>query len=69
VVGYNVYRTDSADAADKDWVKLTAQPITTVTYRDERVVVDNVYFYRVTAVDKFDNESKPSRAVSEAAHP
>jgi hypothetical protein len=69
VVGYNVYRADSADAAEKDWIKLTAQPITTVTYRDERVVIDKVYFYRVAAVDKFNNESKPSSIVSETAHP
>jgi Fibronectin type III domain len=69
VVGYNVYRSDSADTAEKDWIKLTAQPITAVTYRDERVVIDNLYFYRVTAVDKFNNESKPSRTVSETVHP
>jgi fibronectin type 3 domain-containing protein len=69
VVGYNVYRSDSSDAAEKDWIKLTAQPITAVTYRDERVVIDKAYFYKVTAVDRFDNESKPSRVVSETAHP
>ena len=69
VVGYIVYRSDSADAADKDWIKLTARPITTVTYRDERVVIDNIYYYRVTAVDRFNNESKPSRIASETAHP
>ena len=69
VVGYNVYRSDSADATDKDWIKLTARPITAVTYRDERVVIDKIYFYRVTAVDRFDNESEPSRIVKEAAHP
>lgn len=69
VVGYNVYRSDSAEAAAKDWIKLTARPITAVTYRDERVVIDNLYFYRVTAVDRFDNESKPSLTVSETVHP
>jgi fibronectin type 3 domain-containing protein len=69
VVGYNVYRSDSADTPEKDWIKLTAQPITAVTYRDERVVIDKTYFYSVTAVDRFNNESKPSRVVSETAHP
>jgi hypothetical protein len=69
VIGYNIYRSDSARSPDKDWVKLTAQPVTAVTYRDERVVIDNLYAYRVTAVDRFGNESKPSRAVSETAHP
>ncbi|HXG92798.1 MAG TPA: fibronectin type III domain-containing protein [Blastocatellia bacterium] len=69
VVGYNVYRAASADAAEKDWIKLTAQPITTTTYHDDRVVVDQTYYYRVTAVDRFDNESAPSKIVSETAHP
>ena len=69
VVGYNVYRSDSADSADKDWTRLTPRPITAVTYRDERVVIDKLYFYRVTAIDRFNNESEPSRVVSETAHP
>lgn len=69
VIGYNVYRADSADTPDKDWVKLTAQPITTVTYRDDRVTIDQSYYYKVSAVDRFNNESKPSRVVSETAHP
>ena len=69
VVGYNVYRASSADTPDKDWLKLTAQPITTVTYRDDRVTIDQVYYYKVSAVDRFNNESKPSRVVSETAHP
>jgi hypothetical protein len=69
VVGYNVYRADAADAPDKDWIKLTAQPITPVTFRDDRVTIDQIYFYRVTAMDRFDNESKPSHVVSETAHP
>jgi fibronectin type III domain protein len=69
VVGYNVYRASSADVPDSEWLRMTPQPITTVTYRDERVTIDRQYFYKVTAVDRFDNESKPSSAVSEIAHP
>lgn len=69
VVGYNVYRADSADAPDKDWTKLNPELLTTVTYHDKDVVVDRQYFYRVTAVDRFDNASKPSKAASETAHP
>lgn len=67
VVGYNVYRAESEDMAE--WQKLTPQPSAAVTYRDERVIVDKQYFYRVTAVDKFKNESQPSKIVSETAHP
>jgi len=40
-----------------------------VTYRDDRVTIDQVYYYKVSAVDRFNNESKPSRVVSETAHP
>jgi hypothetical protein len=69
VIGYNVYRADSADTQEKDWIKLNDQPVTTVTFRDDRVVIDRTYFYRVTAVDGFNNESKPSRVISETAHP
>jgi hypothetical protein len=69
VIGYNVYRASSADASDKDWIKLTAQPITTVTFRDDRVTIDQIYYYKVTAMDRFNNESKPSPVVSETAHP
>lgn len=69
VIGYNVYRADAADAADSQWLKLTPQPITPVTFRDDRVQIDQTYFYRVTAVDRFNNESKPSAVVSETAHP
>ncbi|MGA9770329.1 MAG: fibronectin type III domain-containing protein [Blastocatellia bacterium] len=69
VVGYNVYRANAASAPDTEWLKLTPQPITTVTYRDDRVTIDQVYYYRVSAVDRFDNESERSPVVSETAHP
>lgn len=69
VIGYNVYRAASADAPDSQWIKLTPQPITPVTFRDDRVQIDQTYFYRVTAIDRFNNESKPSPVVSETAHP
>lgn len=69
VIGYNVYRAGSADAEEKDWIKLTDQPITPVTFRDDRVVIDQIYSYRVTAIDRFNNESAPSKVVTETAHP
>ncbi len=68
VIGYNIYRTDAMDAPEKDWVKLTAQPIATVTYHDDKVTPDQRYYYRVTAVDQFNNESKSSNIVSETAN-
>jgi hypothetical protein len=68
VIGYNVYRAESADS-EKEWVKLNEQPVTTVTFRDDRVVIGKRYFYKVTAVDRFTNQSEPSRVVSESANP
>jgi hypothetical protein len=69
VVGYHIYRAGSADAPNDQWIKLTPQPITPVTFRDDRVQIDQPYFYRVTAIDRFNNESTPSPVVSETAHP
>jgi fibronectin type 3 domain-containing protein len=69
VTGYNIYRADSPDAPDPSWIKLNDQPMTTVTFRDDRVAIDQTYFYRLTAVDQFNNESPRSRVVSETAHP
>jgi hypothetical protein len=69
VIGYNVYRSSSADTPDKEWIKLNDQPLTTVTFRDDLVVIDQMYWYRVTAIDRFNNESERSRVVSEIAHP
>ena len=69
VAGYFIYRAESAEAEAKDWVKLNAQPSAPVTFRDDRVVLEKRYFYRVTAVDKFGNESGASKVVSEVANP
>ncbi len=69
VIGYYIYRADAADAAETGWTRLTAQPLTTVTFHDDRVALGQRYFYRVTAIDVFKNESAPSRIVSETANP
>lgn len=69
VIGYNIYRASSADAPDPEWIKLNDQPITPVTFRDDRVEIDRMYSYRVTAIDRFKNESLPSKVVIETAHP
>jgi len=68
VTGYNIYRTETPDD-EKSWVKLNEQPATAVTFHDDRVTIGRKYFYRVTAIDQFDNESAPSRAVGETANP
>jgi fibronectin type 3 domain-containing protein len=69
VIGYFIYRTETEEAGENDWLKLNAQPVKEVTYHDTKVVIDKKYFYRVTAIDNFKNESPPSKLVSETAHP
>ena len=69
VIGYNVYRAPSENAPDGEWIRLNEQPVTPVTFRDDRVVIDQTYFYRVTAVDRFTNEGAPSKVIKETAHP
>jgi fibronectin type 3 domain-containing protein len=69
VVGYIVYRSESLNAQPQDWTRLTPEPMTTVTYRDERVRLGRRYYYRVTAIDGFKNESESSTIVSEVANP
>jgi fibronectin type 3 domain-containing protein len=69
VTGYFIYRTENQGGEENDWVKLNGQPVKEVTYHDTNVAIDKKYFYRVTAIDNFKNESPPSKAVSETAHP
>jgi len=69
VIGYNVYRANSEDSPDNGWVKLNNEPLTAVTFRDDLVVIDQTYYYKVTAVDRFNNESARSRVIRETAHP
>jgi hypothetical protein len=69
VAGYLVYRTESPQPKAEDWTRLTPEPISTVTYRDEHVTLGTRYYYRVTAIDKFKNESESSTIVSEVANP
>ena len=69
VVRYNIYRATREGAGERDWLKIGSVESKFVTFRDDRVTLDSKYYYRVTAVDRFDNESNPSRVVSETAHP
>ncbi len=69
VTGYFVYRSESETAEEKDWLKMNSQPVKEVTFHDTKVVIDKKYFYRVTAIDNFKNESPPSKPVGETAHP
>jgi hypothetical protein len=65
VVGYFIYRRE----ANGEWARITDKPVTRATYRDERVRVGARYGYRLTAVDRYGNESAPSGEVIETASP
>lgn len=67
VVGYFVYRADGDAPSTATFARITDKPVTRTTYRDDRVRIGARYTYRLTAVDRFGNESQPSAVVSETA--
>jgi hypothetical protein len=71
VVGYNVYRSDNADTPDAQWTKLNGRliPHPPTSFTDDHVQVGKRYYYKLTAIDRFGNESKRSDAVSEEVNP
>jgi len=69
VVGYNVYRTEDETAPPEKWVKLNPELHKTASFRDDRTQVGKKYFYQISAVDAFGNESARSETVSETVAP
>ncbi len=69
VAGYNIYRAESAQTPPAQWVKLNTQLHKTASFRDDRVQVGKEYFYQVTAVDTYGNESPRSETKSETVNP
>ena len=64
VAGYNIYRSTSETVSADRWDRLTHSPLLTPAFRDIPDVSGKQYFYRVTVVDTFGNESAPSASVS-----
>ncbi|MHB8753721.1 MAG: fibronectin type III domain-containing protein [Candidatus Acidiferrales bacterium] len=60
VAGYNVYRSAAKTGPANRWDRLNRSLLLTPVFRDISVVSGQQYFYRVTAVDRFGNESSPS---------
>ncbi|HVB36188.1 MAG TPA: hypothetical protein VND42_03025 [Candidatus Acidoferrales bacterium] len=60
VAGYNVYRSGTNAGSTDRWDRLTSSPLLTPAFRDIPEAPGKHYFYRVTAVDRFGNESAPS---------
>lgn len=65
VIGYKVFRSDDESAPKSEWKLLTPKPQDSNTFQDSAVEAGKTYYYYVTAVDKFDNESDPSEIVSD----
>jgi fibronectin type 3 domain-containing protein len=59
VAGYNVYRATSAAGA---YVKLNSGLIATTSFNDPAAVTGATFYYRVTAVDIYGQESTPAPA-------
>jgi len=69
VVGYNVYRAEDESAPPEKWIKLNPELHKTASFRDERTQAGKKYFYQITAVDAYSNESARSETVSETVAP
>jgi hypothetical protein len=59
LAGYRVYRSEEEGARG---VLLTQELLVTPAYRDNSVAIGHHYWYTITAVDRFKNESPPSVA-------
>jgi hypothetical protein len=69
VVGYNIYRSGVENAPADKWVKINPQLHKTASFRDDKVEVGKQYYYQITAVDAYGNESGRSETKSETVNP
>jgi hypothetical protein len=69
VVGYNIYRSAVENAPADKWIKLNPQLHKTASFRDDKVKVGKQYYYQVTAVDVYGNESARSETKNETVNP
>jgi len=69
IAGYNIYRAESEQTPPAQWIRLNTQLHKTASFRDERVQVGREYFYQITAVDSYGNESARSETKSEIVSP
>lgn len=59
LAGYRIYRSEEEGTRE---VLLTQELLMTPAYRDNSVAIGHHYWYTITAVDRFKNESVPSVA-------
>lgn len=69
VAGYNIYRAESGQTPPGQWIRLNPQLHKTASFRDDRVQVGREYFYQITAVDIYGNESARSETMNETVNP
>ncbi len=62
LAGYNIYRHEAGNAAER----LNSAPFPSPAYRDTRVASGKTYFYSVSAVDERGNESGRSQEANES---
>lgn len=65
IAGYRIYRSIEKDLPKPQWDLLTPELLTTNTFQDTNVESGKTYYYYLTAVDKFGNQSENSEVVSE----
>ncbi len=65
VVGYRIYRSTDKDLDKVKWQLLTTELLKTNTFQDTKVESGKIYYYYLTATDKFGNVSEMSEVVSE----
>jgi len=69
LAGYNIYRAEDENTPPEKWIKLNPQLHKTASFRDDKVQIGKQYFYRIAAVDAYNNESERSAVVSEIVNP
>ncbi len=63
ILGYNVYR---ATSSSESFVRINTTPISSPSFRDRNATPGQRYRYRITALDRSNNESKPSPEIQDS---
>ena len=66
IAGYRIYRSTDPNLKMSDWTLLTTNLLDTNTFQDTNVESGKIYYYYITATDKFGNVSEASEVVSES---
>ncbi|MCK4234003.1 VCBS repeat-containing protein, partial [candidate division WOR-3 bacterium] len=64
LLGYNLYREENGN-----WIRITEEPITYISYEDFSIKPGNNYTYSAAAVDSSYNESSFSESITASSNP